>query len=56
MSEDMQATVNELQNQMTAVHAALEGKGQAGLFKPRSFSGLPIEKVHEWLLKFDQYA
>ena len=56
MSEEIEATVNDLQNQLTAVHAELEGKGQAGLFKPRSFSGLPSEDVTEWLRKFDQYA
>ena len=52
----MQATVNDLQDQMIAVHAALEGKGQACLFKPRCFSGLPSEDINEWLRKFDQYA
>ena len=56
MSEEIEATVNDLQTQLIAVHAALEGKGQAGLFKPRSFSGLPSEYVTEWLRKFDQYA
>ena len=52
----MQATVNDLQDQMTAVHAALEGKGQAGLFKPCCFSGLPNEDINEWLSKFDHDA
>ena len=53
---DMNATVNELQTQMTAVQAALEGTGQASLFKPRPFSGLPSEDINEWLMKFERFA
>ena len=47
VDQDMNATVNELQTQMTAVQAALEGTGQASLFKPRPFSGLPSEDINE---------
>ena len=53
---DQQATVNELQNQMTAMQAAFEGNSQASLFKPRSFNGFPNEDVNEWLSKFDRFA
>ena len=56
MSEEIEATFKDLQTQLTAVHAALEGKGQAGIFKPHSFSDLPSKDVTEWLRKFDQYA
>ena len=49
MSQEIEATVNDLQYQVTTVHAALEGKWQAGLFTPCSFSGLPSEGVTEWL-------
>ena len=44
---DQQAAVNELQNQMTAMQAALEGNSQASLFKPRSFNSFPNEDVNE---------
>ena len=56
VNPDMNATVNELQTQMTAVQAALAGTGQASLFKPRPFSGLPSEDINEWLMKFERFA
>ena len=52
----IEATVTELQIQLTAVQAAIEGSGQSGLFKPRSFTGLPNEDIKEWLEKFDRFA
>ena len=55
-NQEMHVTVNALQTQMTAVQAALEGTGQASLFKPRPFSGLPIEDINEWLMKFERFA
>ena len=56
VDQDINATVNELQTQMTAVQAALEGTGQASLFKPRPFSGLPSEDINEWLMKFERFV
>ena len=52
----IEATATELQTQLTAVQAAIEGSGQSGLFKPRSFTGLPNEDIKEWLEKFDRFA
>ena len=49
MSEEIEATVNDLQNQLTAVHAALEGKGQAGLCKAdmkNQILTIPYESPH----------
>ena len=37
VDQDMNAMVNELETQMTAVQAALEGTRQANLFKPHPF-------------------
>ncbi len=48
-----QAKVNELQSQMSAMQAALEGNSQASLFKPRTFNGFPTEDINEWLSKFE---
>ena len=53
---DPQAAVNELQNQMTAMQAALEGNSQANPFKQRPFNGFPNEDVNEWLSKFERFA
>ena len=50
------ATINDLQNQMTAVQAALEGNNQVTVFKPRPFNGLPNEDLNEWLMKFERFA
>ena len=55
MSEEIEAAVNDLQNQLTAVHVELEGKGHAGLFKSPSYSGLPSDDVTEWPRKLDHY-
>ena len=54
--EQFEATVNELQTQMTAVQAAIEGNSQSSLFKPRPFSGSPSEDVNEWLSKFERFS
>ena len=56
VNPDMNVTVNELLTQMTAVQAALEGTGQASLFKHRPFSGLLSDNINEWLVKFERYA
>ena len=49
-------TVNNLQSQLTAVQAAIEGNSQASMFKPRPFTGALSEDVNEWLAKFDRFA
>ena len=49
-------TVNNLQSQLTAVQAAIEGNSQASMFKPRPFTGTLSEDVNEWLAKFDRFA
>ena len=53
---EVEATVQELQTQLTAVQAAIEGNSQSSLFKPRSLSGLPSEDVNEWLGKFERFS
>ena len=53
---EVEATVQELQTQLTAVQAAIEGNSQSSIFKPRSFSGLPSEDVNEWLGKFERFS
>ena len=52
----MEATVNELQTQLTAVQAALEGNLQPSLFQLHSFNGLPNEDINEWLSRFETLA
>ena len=52
----MEATVNELQTQLSAVQAALEGNLQSGLFQLHSFNGLPNEDINEWLSRFETLA
>ena len=52
----MEATVNELQTQLSAVQAALEGNLQSGLFQLHSFNGLPNEDINEWLSRFEALA
>ena len=54
--EEVAATVNELQTQMTAIQAALEGNAQSGLFRQAPFCGGPNENVHEWLTKFERLS
>ena len=44
----MEATVNELQTQLTAVQATLEGNLQSSLFQLHSFNGLPNKDINEW--------
>ena len=56
VDQDMNATVNELETQMTAVQTALEGTRKANLFKPHPFSGLPSEDINEWLMKFERFV
>eukprot|EP00794_Sanderia_malayensis_P016268 gene16268-17908_t len=53
---EIEATVNNLQRQLTAVQAAIEGNAQASMFKPRPFTGALSEDVNEWLAKFDRFA
>ena len=48
--------VTELQTQLTAVQAAIQGLGQSHLFKRRSFTGLPNEDIKECLKSFDHFA
>ena len=48
--------VSELQSQMTAVQAALEGNAQSSLFKQPPFHGFPNEDVNEWLLKYERIS
>ena len=47
VEEAQQIAVHELQNQMSAMQAALEGNSQASLFKPKIFNGFPSEDVNE---------
>ena len=47
----MEATVQELQERVTAMQAALEGNAQSGLFKQALFSGYQTEDVNEWIAK-----
>ena len=54
--EEVAATVNELQTQMTAIQAALEGNAQSGLFRQAPFCGGPNENVNEWLTKFERLS
>lgn len=50
-------TVNDLQTQLTAIQAAVEGTSQTSLLKKvRPFTGMPSEDVDEWLVKFDFLA
>ena len=49
-------TVNNLQSQLSAVQAAIEGNSQASMFKPRSFTGALSDDVNEWLEKFERFA
>ena len=53
---EIEATVNNLQTQLTAVQAAIEGSSQASIFKPRPFTGALNEDINEWLAKFDRFA
>ena len=53
---EIEATVNNLQTQLTAVQAAIEGNSQISMFKPRPFSGALHEDVNEWTAKFDRFA
>ena len=52
----IQAAVSEMQTQITAFQAAIEGNSQSGLFKQAPFSGMPNEDIAEWLAKFDRLA
>ena len=54
--EEVAATVNELQTQMTAIQAASEGNAQSGLFRQAPFCGGPNENVNEWLTKFERLS
>ena len=56
VEEGQQIVVHELQNQMSAMQAALEGNSQASLFKPKMFNGFPSEDVNEWLHQFERYS
>ena len=53
---EIEEAVNNLQTQLTAVQAAIEGNSQVSLFKPRAFSGALHEDVQEWLAKFERFA
>ena len=56
VEEAQQIAVHELQNQTSAMQAALEGNSQASLFKPKIFNGFPSEDVNEWLHQFERYS
>ena len=56
VDEFQQISVHELQSQMSAMQAALEGNSQSSLFKPKMFNGFPTEDVNEWLLQFERYS
>ena len=47
----IQAAVSEMQTQITAFQAAIEGKSRSGLFKQAPFNGMPNEdmmQVYNW--------
>eukprot|EP00794_Sanderia_malayensis_P011456 gene11456-12653_t len=52
----MERTIEDLQNRLAAMQAAVEGNAQSGLFKTPHFSGLPHEDVNEWVKKFDRLS
>ena len=52
----MEATVNELQTQVSAIQMALERNLQSSLFQLHSFNGLPYEDKNEWLSRFEALA
>ena len=43
LGNPFEATVTDLQTQLTAVQATIEGSGQSGLFKPGSFTGCQMK-------------
>ena len=49
-------TVNNLQSQLSAAQASIEGHSQASMFKPRPFTGALSDDVNEWLAKFERFA
>ena len=49
-------TVNNLQTQLTAVQAAIEGNSQISMFKLRPFSGALHEDINEWTAKCECFA
>ena len=53
---EMAEAVNNLQTQLTAVQAALDGSSTSSLFKHPMFNGHPNEDVYEWLAKFDRIS
>ena len=56
MAEQLQITVDNLQTQLSAVQAAIDGNTNSSLFKQPPFNGLPNEDVNEWLAKFDRLS
>lgn len=49
-------TVNNLQSQLSAIQAAIEGNSQASMFKPTPITGALSDDVNEWLAKFERFA
>ena len=56
MAEGLEAAVNEIQTQMIAVQAAIEGNSQTNMFKPRPFSGFQNEDVNKWVSRFQRFG
>ena len=56
MAEQLRITVDNLQTQLSAVQAAIDGNTNSSLFKQPPFNGLPNEDVNEWLAKFDRLS
>ena len=52
----MEDQVNQLQNALAAVQAAIEGNAQSNLFQLRQFHGLANEDVNDWLSRFETLA
>ncbi len=52
----MEDQVNQLQNQLAAVQAAIEGNAQSNLFQLRQFHGLANEDINYWLSRFETLA
>ncbi len=52
----MEDQVNQLQNQLAAVQAAIEGNAQSNLFQLRQFHGLANEDINDWLSRFETLA
>ena len=56
MTEQLQSTVDNLQTQLSAVQAAIDGSTNSSLFKQPPFNGFKTEDINEWLAKFEKLS